>query len=92
MRIPWTRAMLNAALDGSLNSAEFIVDQRFGFAVPTSCPGVPDEVLIPRDTWADSAAYDAKADELAVMFKANFERYSAGVSEAVNTASPQPFR
>ena len=90
MRIPWTRAMLNAALDGSLNSAEFIVDQRFGFAVPTSCPGVPDEVLIPRNTWADSAAYDAKADELAVMFKANFERYSAGVSEAVNTASPQP--
>ncbi|HIA39885.1 MAG TPA: phosphoenolpyruvate carboxykinase (ATP) [Candidatus Poseidoniales archaeon] len=92
MRIPWTRAMLNAALDGSLNSAEFIVDQRFGFAVPTSCPGVPDEVLIPRDTWVDSAAYDAKADELAVMFKANFERYSAGVSEAVNTASPQPSR
>ncbi|HIO95081.1 MAG TPA: phosphoenolpyruvate carboxykinase (ATP) [Candidatus Poseidoniales archaeon] len=92
MRIPWTRAMLNAALDGSLNSAEFIVDQRFGFAVPTSCPGVPDEVLIPRNTWADSAAYDAKADELAVMFKANFERYSAGVSEAVNTASPQPSR
>ena len=90
MRIPWTRAMLNAALDGSLNSAEFIVDQRFGFAVPTSCPGVPDEVLIPRNTWADSAAYDAKADELAMMFKANFERYSAGVSEAVNTASPQP--
>ena len=92
MRIPWTRAMLNAALDGSLNSAEFIVDQRFGFAVPTSCPGVPDEVLIPRNTWADGAAYDTKADELTLMFKANFERYSAGVSEAVNAASPQPAR
>ena len=89
MRIPWTRAMLNAALEGSLNGAEFIIDQRFGFEVPTSCPGVPDKVLIPRNTWDDSDAYDAKADELALMFIDNFKRYSAGVSDAVNAASPK---
>ena len=81
--------MLNAALEGSLNGAEFIIDQRFGFEVPTSCPGVPDEVLIPRHTWDDSDAYDAKADELALMFIDNFKRYSAGVSDAVNAASPK---
>ena len=89
MRIPWTRAMLNAALEGSLNGAEFIIDQRFGFEVPTSCPGVPDDVLIPRNTWDDSDAYDAKADELALMFIDNFKCYSAGVSDAVNAASPK---
>ena len=90
MKIPWTRAMLNAALDGSLNDSEFVIDERFGVEVPTSCPGVPDDVLIPRSTWENGEKYDVKADKLAKMFIENFGRYSEGVSEAVNAASPKP--
>lgn len=90
MKIPWTRAMLNAALDGSLNESEFVIDERFGVEVPTSCPGVPDNVLIPRSTWESGEKYDVKADKLATMFIENFSRYSEGVSEEVNAASPKP--
>ena len=72
MKIPWTRAMLNAALDGSLNDSEFVIDERFGVEVPTSCPGVPDDVLIPRSTWENGEKYDVKADKLAKMFIENF--------------------
>lgn len=89
MKIRYTRAMLNAALDGELDDVEYIVDQRFGFEIPTSCPGVPDEILIPRGTWEDGEAFDATADKLAAMFNANFERYAAGVSDEVNAAAPK---
>ena len=88
MKIKYTRAMLNAALDGDLDDVEYVVDERFGFEVPKSCPGVPEEVLIPRRTWEDGNAYDATADKLATMFNKNFERYAAGVSDEVNSASP----
>ena len=89
MKIRYTRAMLNAALDGELDGVEYVVDERFGFEIPTSCPGVPDEILIPRGTWEDREAFDATADKLAAMFNANFERYAAGVSDEVNAAAPQ---
>jgi phosphoenolpyruvate carboxykinase (ATP) len=89
MKIRYTRAMLNAALDGELDDVEYVVDQRFGFEIPTSCPGVPDEILIPRNTWEDGEAFDTTADKLAAMFNANFERYAAGVSDEVNAAAPQ---
>ena len=88
MKIKYTRAMLNAALDGDLDDVEYVVDERFGFEVPKSCPGVPEEVLIPKQTWEDGNAYDATADKLATMFNKNFERYAAGVSDEVNSASP----
>ena len=88
MRIPWTRAMLNAALDGELDDVEFVVDQRFGVEVPTSCPGVPSEVLQPRSTWNDAEEYDRIADKLASMFNENFTRYESGVSPEVNAAGP----
>ena len=81
--------MLNAALDGSLNQAEFIIDERFGIEVPTTCPNVPAEVLIPRNTWAQPDRYDLMADKLARMFNNNFTRYSKGVSDEVNAAEPQ---
>ncbi|HJN54995.1 MAG TPA: phosphoenolpyruvate carboxykinase (ATP) [Candidatus Poseidoniales archaeon] len=90
MRIPHTRAMLNAALDSELDDVEYVVDQRFKVEVPTSCPGVPDEVLQPRHTWADPAHFDATADKLAEMFNENFEQYADGVSEAVAGAGPNP--
>jgi len=88
MKIKYTRAMLNAALDGDLNDVTYVKDDRFGFDVPTSCPGVPADVLQPKSTWSDGAAYDATADKLATMFNENFKRYEAGVSPEVNAAAP----
>ena len=90
MKIRYTRAMLNAALDGALDAVEFIQDERFGFEVPVECPDVPAEVLQPRSTWEDKAEFDATADKLATMFNQNFARYAAGVSEAVNASAPSP--
>jgi phosphoenolpyruvate carboxykinase (ATP) len=89
MKIKYTRAMLNAALDGELDNVEYVVDDRFGFEIPTSCPDVPSEVLIPKKTWSDGDAYDAAADKLANMFIENFKRYSDGVSDDVNASSPR---
>ena len=88
MKIKYTRAMLNAALDGDLDNVEYVVDERFGFEVPKTCPGVPSEVLIPKQTWEDESVYSATADKLASMFNENFERYAAGVSDEVNSAAP----
>ena len=89
MKIKYTRAMLNAALDGELDEVSYVVDERFGFAVPTTCPNVPSEVLQPIQTWSDSDSYNNTADNLAEMFVANFKRYEDGVSEAVNASSPK---
>ena len=88
MKIRNTRAMLNPALDGILDNVEFVTDERFGFEIPTTCPDVPTEILIPRETWSDKNEYDAIADNLAKMFNQNFERYSSGVSREVNSAAP----
>ena len=65
MKIKYTRAMLNAAMDGALDNVEYVTDERFGFEIPKSCPGVPSEVLIPKQTWSDGDAYDSTADKLA---------------------------
>ena len=81
--------MLNAALDGELDEVSYVVDERFGFAVPTTCPNVPSEVLQPIQTWSDSDSYNNTADNLAEMFVANFKRYEDGVSKAVNASSPK---
>jgi phosphoenolpyruvate carboxykinase (ATP) len=61
MSLPHTRAIVNAALDGSLAKAEFVREAAFGLSIPTSCPGVPGELLSPRNAWADKAAYDRQA-------------------------------
>jgi phosphoenolpyruvate carboxykinase (ATP) len=89
IKIRWTRALLNAALDGTLDDVEFVVDERFGFGIPTSCPSVPAEILNPRDTWKDGAAYDAVAERLAEMFNSNFEQFAPGCSDAVLAAAPR---
>jgi phosphoenolpyruvate carboxykinase (ATP) len=75
MPIPATRTMLSAALSGELETAEYRVDDVFGFEVPTAVPGVDAKLLDPRSTWSDAAAYDVKARELATMFRENFERF-----------------
>jgi phosphoenolpyruvate carboxykinase (ATP) len=88
MPIDATRNMVRAALNGLLKDVEFETDPVFGVEVPKEVPGVPTEVLHPRETWADKEAYDDKAAELARMFAENFEAYADGVSEAVRQAGP----
>ena len=76
MSLPHTRALLRAALTGELKDVPFSPDPVFNLAIPAACPGVPDTVLRPRDAWADKAAYDAKAKELAARFKSEFQKYT----------------
>jgi phosphoenolpyruvate carboxykinase (ATP) len=76
MKLGHTRAMLTAALEGNLDSVEYVQDPVFGLSIPTSCPDVPSEILNPRETWADKAAYDAKATELKGMFDANYTKFT----------------
>ena len=89
MKLSYTRAMVNAALAGELEAVEFAPDPVFGVDVPVSIPGVPDEVLSPRGTWADGEAYDAAAAKLAAMFRANFEKFAADVPDEVRAAAPR---
>jgi phosphoenolpyruvate carboxykinase (ATP) len=89
MRIDHTRTMVRAALNGELADVPYEIDPVFGVEVPTEVPGVPSEVLRPRGTWADPAAYDEKARELARMFAENFESYVYGVAESVRAAGPR---
>jgi phosphoenolpyruvate carboxykinase (ATP) len=89
MSIKHTRALITAALDGSLDQVAYGNDPVFGFAVPKTCPGVPSEVLTPRNTWADKAAYDAKAKHLAGLFVKNFDKYRDGASADVIAAAPK---
>ena len=86
--IQHTRALLNSALEGKLNDVKFKTDPVFGLRIPISCPGVPSEILSPRNTWKDKAAYDEKAKELAGMFKENFKQYKDFVSSEVAEAGP----
>ena len=88
MPIKATRALLNAALDGSLNSVEFREDPWFGFEVPVAVPGVETRLLDPRGAWADPAAYDRTAHDLVRKFIDNFEQFAAHVDESVRQAAP----
>ncbi|WP_181700611.1 phosphoenolpyruvate carboxykinase [Chthonobacter albigriseus] len=88
MPIKVTRALLTAALDGSLKKGKFYTDRSFGFAVPTDVPGVEPHILHPRKTWRDKLAYDAQASKLVGMFVKNFEQYEAYVDGDVRSAAP----
>jgi phosphoenolpyruvate carboxykinase (ATP) len=90
MSLPHTRALVTAALDGSLAGADFTAEQAFGLSIPKHCPGVPDELLNPRNVWADKAAYDRQAAGLAARFEANFGRFDAPA--AVRAAGPHATR
>jgi phosphoenolpyruvate carboxykinase (ATP) len=87
MPIGVTRALLRAALDGSLARVEFVRDPFFGLMVPRALNGVPSEMLNPRDTWADKAAYDRTARDLVARFEANFAAYADAVGEDVKAAA-----
>jgi phosphoenolpyruvate carboxykinase (ATP) len=83
MPIKATRALLAAALDGSLANGKFRKDKNFGFEVPVSVTGVPDILLDPRRTWDDSADYDRQAQKLVGMFARNFEQYAAHIDDDI---------
>ena len=89
MPIKATRALLNAALDGSLNDAEFRTDPNFGFKVPVAVPGVDTAILDPRATWADKADYDATAAKLVDLFNDNFAQFAEHVDQGVREAAPK---
>ncbi len=89
IKLKYTRAIIDAIHSGALDNVETVTDPIFGFAVPTSCPDVPSELLIPKNTWAYPAAYDAQANKLAKLFKQNFEAFSADSSPAISAAGPK---
>jgi len=86
MSIKHSRALVSAALNGHLDNAEYVTEPAFGLHIPLSCPGVPAEVLNPRNAWADRDAYDRQAADLAARFEANFQKFDA--SEDVRAAGP----
>ena len=90
IKISWTRNLLNAAINGNLDNVVFVKDERFGFEIPTTCEGVPDHILQPRETWDDGTRYDNVANLLAQMFIENFQQYADGCSEEVIDAGPKP--
>jgi phosphoenolpyruvate carboxykinase (ATP) len=86
IKLAHTRAIVNAIHNGALANAKTEKDPVFGLQVVTECPGVPSEILNPRNTWADKAAYDAAAKKLAALFRENFKTYESGVSPEVRAA------
>jgi phosphoenolpyruvate carboxykinase (ATP) len=89
MKLGYTRAMITAALNGDLDKVAYEAHPVFGMMMPKSCPNVPGEILNPRNTWEDKAAYDAKAKDLAGQFIKNFEKYASGASEETLAAAPK---
>ena len=86
--LPYTRAMVKAALTGELESVQYVQEKYFGLFIPVQCPGVPDEVLDPIQTWKNKQDYEAQARQLAGLFAGNFKQYEGLVSEEVIQAGP----
>jgi phosphoenolpyruvate carboxykinase (ATP) len=89
IKLKYTRAIIDAIHSGALLDAPTVIDPVFGLAVPTSCPDVPAEILQPRNTWADKAAYDEKAKRVASLFRDNFKKYEAQASTEVRAGGPK---
>lgn len=89
MSLKYTRAMITAAMNGELDNVEYGENKVFGLRMPTTCPNVPSELLVPRNTWADKDAYDRTAKDLAIKFVTNFEKYADKASEEILAAAPK---
>ena len=89
MRIEHTRALMNAALNGSFEKVEMQTDPTFGFLVPSEAPGVPRDILSPRNAWSNTSDYDANAKKLAVLFHENFEQFKDESPDYVLAAGPR---
>jgi phosphoenolpyruvate carboxykinase (ATP) len=88
MRLAYTRAIIDAIHSGELSDAPTTPDPVFGTGVVTRCPGLPPEILCPRNTWSDKQAYDATAKRLAGLFRANFQAYEAAAGPELRSAGP----
>jgi phosphoenolpyruvate carboxykinase (ATP) len=88
-KLRFTRAIIDAIHIGALNDVPTEIDPVFGLAIPTSCPGVPPELLNPRGTWADHAAYDQKARDLAGLFNKNFAQFADQANAEILAAAPR---
>jgi phosphoenolpyruvate carboxykinase (ATP) len=89
IKLKYTRAIIDAIHSGALAAAPTQIDPVFGLAVPTSCPDVPAEMLLPRNTWSDKAAYDDKARKVATLFRDNFKKYESQASAEVRAGGPK---
>ncbi|MEO0312273.1 MAG: phosphoenolpyruvate carboxykinase [Bacteroidota bacterium] len=89
MKLGYTRAMITAALNGELDQVTFDTLPVFGLKIPVSCPNVPTDILNPRNTWADKAAFDMKAASLAAAFTKNFAQYAEYATEEMLAAAPK---
>jgi phosphoenolpyruvate carboxykinase (ATP) len=88
MHLPYTRAMVAAALSGELDSVDYDTEPFFGLSIPASCPNVPGEILNPRKTWADKTAYDAQARGLINRFENGFAEFKGEVTKEIADAGP----
>ncbi len=88
IKIKITRALLTAALSGKLDSVNYTTDSIFNVMIPDSCPNVPSEILVPKNTWHDKTAYDKKARELAKRFRDNFKQYAQYAGKDIVNAGP----
>lgn len=89
IKLKYTRAMINAAMEGKLDEVDYKEHEVFGLMMPETCPEVPRELLNPVNTWADPDAYDKKADELAAFFINNFRKFEEKASESIRMAAPK---
>ena len=87
--LPYTRAIIDAIHSGDLDDVACQEDETFGFQVPTECPGVPAELLVPKNTWEDKGAYDAGAARLSELFRENFKTYADGATDEILAAGPR---
>lgn len=92
MKLKYTRAMITAALNGEMDGVEFETDPIFGLAMPTTCPGVPANVLNPKNTWNDPVAYDNKANDLAEKFIKNFKQFETEANQDILEGGPKVFK
>jgi phosphoenolpyruvate carboxykinase (ATP) len=90
MKLSYTRNMITAALNGDLDAVAYHTHPVFGMAIPDTCPNVPTEILNPRQTWANTADYDQKANQLAEAFNDNFVEYASQASPEILSAAPKP--
>ncbi|HHK41292.1 MAG TPA: phosphoenolpyruvate carboxykinase (ATP), partial [Planctomycetaceae bacterium] len=89
IKLRYTRAIIDAIHSGELARAETVEDSMFGFAVPTRCPGVPSDLLVPRRTWNDPVAYDVAAADLGRRFQENFRVFQQEAPEEILAAAPR---
>ena len=88
MSLKYTRAMIDAIHHHDFDNVEFTTDEEFGFQIPLSCPNVPSEILIPKNTWEDKEQYQEVKKKLVGLFNENFKKFAANVNAKIVEAGP----